>query len=393
MLSLAPMLTHQRIDLLRDEYGIPHIYAQTLEGAAFASGYAQAEDRPLKLIAAAQGKGAKITPILVAFCEGANRRFAEQKRPERISPEKLAPTEIVIGAQFSVPGNRSSNGRPVVAFSTRGAPSDQPYVIDVTLPNGALAGLLAVGQPLPGKATDPKQIAVTSPNPLHQQILEALMARSTHYSVETAMQLLLSTDVYKAEAWQARIAKVDPDNAFARELTGWNRKADSTSLPALSFYLFKLALGAEATALEPPDGLSDARIRAALSKAASRAQTELRFQNGFGAVFRIGTDIKTWPLSGGWIPDAAMFTARDFEYAPGDARSVVNGPNAVIAAEVSQIPTVIASLAMGVSEDPQSPHFDDQARNIFGKGKWITITYPSTKLLDRHVKSRKRLTY
>src|ERR1700730_7650799 len=31
--------------IYRDEYGIPHVFAPTLEGASFAIGYAQAEDR------------------------------------------------------------------------------------------------------------------------------------------------------------------------------------------------------------------------------------------------------------------------------------------------------------------------------------------------------------
>src|SRR5215470_6135328 len=34
----------------RDDYGIPHIYAPTLEAAAFAMGYAQAEDRLEELL-------------------------------------------------------------------------------------------------------------------------------------------------------------------------------------------------------------------------------------------------------------------------------------------------------------------------------------------------------
>lgn len=35
----------EKITILRDEYGVPHIYAETLEGMAYANGYAQAEDR------------------------------------------------------------------------------------------------------------------------------------------------------------------------------------------------------------------------------------------------------------------------------------------------------------------------------------------------------------
>jgi acyl-homoserine lactone acylase PvdQ len=35
----------ERITLIRDEFGVPHIFAATAAGAAYGSGYAQAEDR------------------------------------------------------------------------------------------------------------------------------------------------------------------------------------------------------------------------------------------------------------------------------------------------------------------------------------------------------------
>src|SRR6185436_2601582 len=37
-------------EILRDEYGVPHVFAPTLETAAFAVGYAQAEDRLEELL-------------------------------------------------------------------------------------------------------------------------------------------------------------------------------------------------------------------------------------------------------------------------------------------------------------------------------------------------------
>src|SRR5215831_13400419 len=36
--------------IYRDEYGIPHVFASTLEAAAYAIGYAQAEDRLEELL-------------------------------------------------------------------------------------------------------------------------------------------------------------------------------------------------------------------------------------------------------------------------------------------------------------------------------------------------------
>jgi len=38
------------VTIYRDEYGIPHVFAQTLEAASYAIGYAQAEDRLEELL-------------------------------------------------------------------------------------------------------------------------------------------------------------------------------------------------------------------------------------------------------------------------------------------------------------------------------------------------------
>src|SRR5574340_792293 len=45
LLALALPLAAEDVQILRDEFGVPHIFAATPQGAAFGSGYAQAEDR------------------------------------------------------------------------------------------------------------------------------------------------------------------------------------------------------------------------------------------------------------------------------------------------------------------------------------------------------------
>ncbi len=40
----------EKVTIYRDEYGVPHIYAETLQAASYASGYAQAEDRLEELL-------------------------------------------------------------------------------------------------------------------------------------------------------------------------------------------------------------------------------------------------------------------------------------------------------------------------------------------------------
>ena len=46
--TLAPAA--EKVEILRDEFGVPHIFAATAAGAAYATGYAQAEDRLEELL-------------------------------------------------------------------------------------------------------------------------------------------------------------------------------------------------------------------------------------------------------------------------------------------------------------------------------------------------------
>lgn len=45
LIAGADVTVAETVTVYRDAYGVPHIYAETLEGAAYAAGYAQAEDR------------------------------------------------------------------------------------------------------------------------------------------------------------------------------------------------------------------------------------------------------------------------------------------------------------------------------------------------------------
>jgi acyl-homoserine-lactone acylase len=50
LVGCAALCGATRVEILRDEYGVPHIFAPTAEAAAFGSGYAQAEDRLEELL-------------------------------------------------------------------------------------------------------------------------------------------------------------------------------------------------------------------------------------------------------------------------------------------------------------------------------------------------------
>lgn len=51
LLSCALALATKKVRILRDDFGVSHIFASTAAGAAYGAGYAQAEDRPRRAAA------------------------------------------------------------------------------------------------------------------------------------------------------------------------------------------------------------------------------------------------------------------------------------------------------------------------------------------------------
>jgi len=127
----------EKIDILRDEFGVPHIYASTATGAAFASGYAQAEDRLEELLRnyrkaegtmseafgpefvthdyrqrlwrhrdVARQHYAELAPNLRAICEAyqAGIKKFMQEHPEQVPAwaPKLEPWQIVALGRFII---------------------------------------------------------------------------------------------------------------------------------------------------------------------------------------------------------------------------------------------------------------------------------------------------
>jgi acyl-homoserine lactone acylase PvdQ len=199
-------------------------------------------------------------------------------------------------------------------------------------------------------------------------------------SLDQAANLAFSTEVYRAQAWQARIAKAAPGSEFARMLTGWSRRSDADSRPALAFYLFKMALGEAASAIEPPDSLSDDRIRAALRKAQERLETEFPFQATYGTLFRLGR----YPVGGGTVREAGMATPRaiDFEKR-GNVMMGVGGQSATQIVQLSRPPKSYMMMPPGGS--------DDHAAKLFSSARAASTYFGDRKELEKHVRERKEL--
>jgi hypothetical protein len=224
-----------------------------------------------------------------------------------------------------------------------------------------------------------------------------LLAAQNKWPLARVVDVAFSTILYKAETWQARLAKVAPELPFVQTLTGWSRRSDATSMEALAFYLFKMALGKpEAAALEPPDSLSNNRIRAALRKAQDQVETELQYHADYGTMFRVARDgaLRSTPAAGGTVTEAGMITPRAITFERRGAVVIgTGGQSATQIVELSKVPTAVSILVPGESDRADSAHFDDQARDLFGKGIGKPTYFGDRKELEKHLSSKKELTF
>ncbi len=81
LLILIVPATAETVEIVRDAYNNPHIFADTAAGAAFGAGYAQAEDRGDALLQNLKGPGdnvgKSIRDIAEAYAKGVNTYFRE----------------------------------------------------------------------------------------------------------------------------------------------------------------------------------------------------------------------------------------------------------------------------------------------------------------------------
>ncbi|HEY4364229.1 MAG TPA: penicillin acylase family protein [Bryobacteraceae bacterium] len=470
----------EKIEIVRDEYGIPHIFAQTAAGAAYGSGYAQASDRAEQLLqnlkSAHGGEVSLTAPVrsmVEAYCAGANAWFAENHRGERVEPAMveafsrsafgsiressdvlIAPSRSTDKAVISIlsplgswygsarlyaihmsaadSGLEFSGVGPVgvpfpllghsafVSVSGRGAGEGGANALDQAWAMIAAKNLeeekraLAMGQ-LPAQkfligtaegdifdsstgVTNPPEGVLLSGGGVPQAVAmqRQLLTDAYTFSLESAASLAFATDVYKAEEWQKRIAKVAPGSDFVRMLTGWSRRAEATSREALAFYLFKMALDDDARTLEPPDTVSDGRIRAALRKAQDRFETEFNFDATYGTLFRIGRDgaQRSWPLGGGTVTGVGMATPRAVDYEARDRRMVARGGQAALQVAVLAKPTrSVIAMPLGESDQAGSAHFDDEARDLYSVSHTFATYFADRKTLEKTSKNKKELIF
>jgi penicillin amidase len=253
--------------------------------------------------------------------------------------------------------------------------------------------------------------------PRHQrgEMMTELLDKATRVTVEQAIDIAFSPDVYRAEAWQARLKAawdkvsagtngVAKPSAEAMEvydlIQKWNRRSDADSEGALAFYAFKRSLAPDlARQWEVSPEITDEQLMTGIAKAAEWLKTNYgSLRVPYGRLFRVGREggNRTWPVGGGSLNggqnNVGMATPRAISFRPAGKEMVgVGGQTSTQVVILTNPPKSYAIIPLGMSDHKESPHWDDQAEKLFSKSKAASSHFMDKAELMKHVTATKTL--
>ncbi len=262
---------------------------------------------------------------------------------------------------------------------------------------------------------------------LHQRAAQtrAELDGEHRLTLARAIEIAHSTVVYNADAWQAMLRQAWEAEAGGRKLSDdaraalklvldWNRRADEGSTGATMYQAWKEAVYAipdevpekkrirgesrlgevarlhDRGGLEPPE-VPGPKLLDALEPAAKRLRGGWgRLDVVFGDAFRIQRDgsPRSFPIGGGSLPGMSTPRAVSFREQP-DRRTQrgVGGQTATQIVVLTKPPRSYSLLPLGESDDPTSPHFDDQAEKLMQKRELKPTYFLRKDELLEHVTS------
>jgi hypothetical protein len=252
-----------------------------------------------------------------------------------------------------------------------------------------------------------------------------LLEAANKVTLEDAINIAFSPQVYHAELWQARLkaawakaagpsgaTPVPTDGANARSsvtadamevfdlIQKWNRKSDADSEGALAYYAFKRGLGPEVGRLvEVPADITNDQLIAAVRKASEWLKTTFgSLRVPYGRYFRVGRQggDRTFPVGGGSLNGRAnnvgMATPRAISFgAVGKEMVGAGGQTSTQIVVMTNPPKSYAIIPLGESDHKESGHWDDQAEKLFSKSKAAPTFFMDRNELMKHVTSKKVL--
>ncbi|MBX3280395.1 MAG: penicillin acylase family protein [Acidobacteria bacterium] len=261
---------------------------------------------------------------------------------------------------------------------------------------------------LPENFADRPYVYNDEKRPPHQRGAMTLeqLDRAQKVTLDQAIDLAYSTEVFRADEWQSRIKSAwdkqetagrgsDAEKVFNLIQT-WNRRSDADSVGALAFYAFKMGLGEQPLqrAVEVPPSLADTKIIDALGKAADWLKSEFgSIETPYGRYFRVGrTGGKTYPVGGGTVAEAGMATPRAISFSKvGKEMLGRGGQTSTQVVILTRKPQSYAILPLGQSDHPESGHWDDQAEKLFSPARMKSTYFLNKGELLKNSKSRKTI--
>lgn len=251
-------------------------------------------------------------------------------------------------------------------------------------------------------------------NPLHQRAAMCLqqLDAAEDMTIEDAKAIALSYDVYGVEVWQSMLqaawseASADVQAAagpakLVELILAWDRRCDPDSTGAIAYRYWKDELGEEVrlhdrAGFPPPESVTPEPLLAGLSRAAEKLQADFgRLDVPYGEVYRVGrrgTD-RTWPVGGGSVNSIATPRAISFDAVDGGPTFLGRGgQTSTQLVLLTKPPQSWTMLPLGQSDDPESPHYDDQAEKLFSQGEMKPTYFMNREELLKNVESEKVLT-
>ena len=259
----------------------------------------------------------------------------------------------------------------------------------------------------------------TAPRHQRAEMMTDLLDAANKVTLEDAINIAFSPQVYHAELWQARLkeawsraaahgpssgngsSNVSVDAAEVFDLIAkWNRRSDADSEGALAYYAFKKGLSPElARQVEVPADITDAQLIAAVEKASEWLKSKFgRVHVAYGKYFRVGRagGDRTYPVGGGSLNggsnNVAMATPRAISFnSVGPEMVGAGGQTSTQIVVMSNPPKSWAIIPLGESDHKESGHWDDQAEKLFSKSKAAPTYFMDRNELMKHLTGKKVL--
>ena len=253
-----------------------------------------------------------------------------------------------------------------------------------------------------------------------------LLSADNSVTVEDALNYAVDVKLYGADRWVELLkladakfgADVRKDAALAAaldELLAWDGQLLAESKGALKYYYwrkqarqdlgegyaklqarvnnFRGPLGVPDPPLDPGDEELKTLMGAFTSAMAKLKSDFGSLDKSYGDVFRDGRDDTSWPCSGGGDGDLDMNTLRNVGYSGEHPDHTRWGKSGQTSTEIVVLSRPIQSwtyVPLGQSDDPKSPHYTDQAEQLFSK-RTMKETWWTPEQLANHIEQRKEI--